>query len=102
MSESQIIRSPCVPRVAPESTLAYFDYLHVLQHAGNFDLVARHVDDDVVLPHPDPGHTWQVSELFTVSVPDLCDVIQMLVRLPQIAVVYRVIRPSLSSHSSAY
>jgi hypothetical protein len=68
--------------------------LDVFQHAGDLDLVGRDVDDDVVLPHPDPGHSGQVGKLFAVRIPDLCDVIKMLVRLPEIAVVYYAIRPS--------
>ena len=64
------------------SAFAYLDYLHVFQHRGDLDLVARHVDDDVVLSHPYPGHSRQVGELVAVRVPYLGDVIQVLVRFP--------------------
>jgi hypothetical protein len=69
--------------------------LDVLKHRGDLDLVGRHVHDDVVLPHPDPGHARQVRQLVAVRIPDLCDVVQVLVRLPEISVVYYAIRPSV-------
>jgi hypothetical protein len=69
--------------------------LDVFQHRGNLDLVGRHVHDDVVLPHPDPGHAGQVGQLVAVRIPDFCYVVQVLVRLPEISVVYYAIRPSM-------
>jgi len=65
----------------------HFDDYDVFQHRGDLDLVVRHVRDDVVLPHPDPGHAGQVGQLVAVRIPDLCDVVEMLVCLPEISVV---------------
>jgi hypothetical protein len=76
--------------------------LYVLKHAGDLDLVIRHISDDVVLPHPDPGHAGQVGQLVPVRIPDLREVVQVLVGLPEISVVYRVIRPSFPSGFCPY
>jgi hypothetical protein len=56
----------------------------------------------MVLPHPDPGHSGQVGKLMAVRIPYLCDVIQMLISLPEIAVIDRARRPSFSTGSGAY
>ena len=82
-------------RTVSESSSAYLDYLDVFQHLWNFDLLIRHVDDYVVLPHPYPGHARQVRELIAVRIPYFCYVVQVLVRLPEISVIDYALRPSL-------
>jgi hypothetical protein len=89
-------------RIVSGLSSANLDDLDVLQHPGNFDLVAGNIAYDVVLPHPDPGHARQVRELVAVRIPDLCYVIQMLVRLPEISVIDYAIRPSLRRPFEAY
>jgi hypothetical protein len=81
-------------RIDSELSSAYLDDLDVFQHPRDLDLVGRNVTYDVVLPHPDPGHTRQVRKLVTVRIPYLCYVVQMLVRLPEISVIDYAIRPS--------
>jgi hypothetical protein len=76
--------------------------LDVFEHRGDLDLIGGHVHDDVVLPHPDPGHAGQVGQLVAVRIPDFCDVVEMLVRLPEISVIDYAIRPSASGVFGAY
>jgi hypothetical protein len=56
----------------------------------------------MVLAHADPGHPGQVCKLMTVRVPDLGDVIQVLISLPKISVIDRARRPSSSTGFGAY
>jgi hypothetical protein len=74
----------------------------VFYHLGDDDVVARHVDDDVVLADPDPGDARYVGQLVAVLVPNLRDAVEMLFRLPKITIVDRAIRPSESSGFGAY
>src|SRR5579872_124517 len=75
--------------VSPEN----LDYMDIFYHFGNLDLLIRHIQDDVVLPHSYPGHAGEIGQLVTVLVPYLRQVVQMLVSLPKKAIVYRAIRP---------
>jgi len=92
----------CKESDAARSASADLDYLYVVQRARDLDLIIRHIRDDVVLPHPDPGHAGQIGQLLSVRIPHLREVVQVFVRLPEISVVYYVIRPSLSSLFGAY
>jgi len=76
--------------------------LDVLEHPGDLHVVRRNIAYDVVLAHPNPGHAGQVGQLFAVRAPDLRYVVQMLVRFPEISVVYRLIRPSSLDAIGAY
>ena len=65
------------------------DDLHIFYLGRNLDAVVGHVEDDVVLPHPDTGHARKVRELVTVRIPHLGDTVEMLVCFPEISVIYR-------------
>ncbi len=73
------------------------DQANIFYGVGNLDSVARHVDDDVVLAKPEADHARQVGKLVAVLVPDLRYVVEVLVRLPKVAVVNREIRPGVSA-----
>ena len=80
-------------RRAGDLTSANFDHLDVFHHRRDLDLVARDVDDNVVLPNAYSSDAGQVCQLIAVGIPDLRHVVEVLVRLPEIPVVYYAIRP---------
>jgi hypothetical protein len=76
--------------------------LDVFQHRWDLDLVGRDVNDDVILPYADSRDARQVCQLIAVRVPDLRNVVEVLVSLPEIPVVYYAIRPSEPGGIPAY
>lgn len=56
--------------------------MHIFYHVWDVDVVVRHVEDDMVLTHPDAGDAWQISQLVAVLIPYLREMVQVLFRLP--------------------
>jgi hypothetical protein len=74
----------------------------VFYHRGDLNLDIRHIQDDMVLPHPNAGHARQICQGVAVLIPYLRDAVQMLVGLPKITIVDREIRPSVPYGFGAY